>query len=143
MGFSAQVLQEFYVNATRKQALRLSPDEALEILRSLGLPRGQQNERSCLTLLALAKLKEPASQKRAMWNRRAVEYTAKINSGNPELLAEVVRDLYRGDSDKDPSHGERVLFEQAFGRLTHELAAIDKSQVEEATAKVEGLLKAA
>jgi len=92
---------------------------------------------------ALAKLKEPASQKRAMWNRRAVEYTAKINSGNPELLAEVVRDLYRGTGDKDPSHGERVLYEQAFGRLTHELAAIDKSHVEEATAKLELLLKAA
>lgn len=89
---------------------------------------------------ALAKLKQPASQKKAMWNRRAVEYTAKINSGNPELIAEVVRDLYRGEGDKDPSHGERVLYEQAFGRLTHELAAIDKSQVEEATAKVQGLL---
>jgi len=39
VGFSAQVLQEFYVNATRKQALRLSPDEALEILSSMrGFP---------------------------------------------------------------------------------------------------------
>ena len=39
VGFSAQVLQEFYVNATRKQALRLSPEEAMEILSSLrGFP---------------------------------------------------------------------------------------------------------
>ncbi len=45
-------------------------DEAIDILKDMGLPKAQQNERSALTLLALIDLKEDApwskSQKRAI-----------------------------------------------------------------------------
>ncbi len=92
---------------------------------------------------ALAKLKEPPVQSRAMWNRRALEYTAKINSGDPSLIAEVVRDLHGVGGERGPSHSQRLLYEQALGRLTQELAATEDTLIEEATAKLETLLNAA
>lgn len=92
---------------------------------------------------ALAKLTEPASQKKGMWNRRAVEYTAKINSGDPLALAEVVRDLRRSAGERERSHSERLLYEQALGRLTHEFAAVECTEVEAMSAKLETLLNAA
>ncbi len=92
---------------------------------------------------ALAKLKEPANQKRGIWNRRAIEYTAKINSGDPLALAEVVRDLRRTTGERERSHSERLLYEQALGRLTHELAAVESTEIDTATAKLEVLLNAA
>lgn len=92
---------------------------------------------------ALAKLQEPANQKKGIWNRRAVEYTAKINSGDPISLAEVVRDLRRTAGERERSHSERLLYEQALGRLTHEVAAVEQTGIETATAKLELLLNAA
>ncbi len=92
---------------------------------------------------ALAKLKEPALQKKGMWNRRALEYTTKINSGDPIALAEVVRDLRRTSGERERSHSERLLYEQALGRLTHELAAVESTEIDTATAKLEILLNAA
>lgn len=92
---------------------------------------------------ALAKLSQPAVQSRTIWNRRALECTAKINSGDPALIAEVVRDLHHAGGDRNPSHSQRLLYEQALGRLTQEVAAIDDTRIEEATAKLELLLKAA
>jgi CarD family transcriptional regulator len=91
---------------------------------------------------ALEKLKEPAAQRRAMWNRRSQEYAAKIKSGNPLSIAEVVRDLHC-HGDRKQSNGERVLYEQALGRLTRECAAVEQTDVNTASAKLELILKAA
>jgi CarD family transcriptional regulator len=92
---------------------------------------------------ALVALKEPASQKRTMWRHRALEYTAKINSGDPVSIAEVVRDLHRTADQPERSYSERLLYEQALGRLTHEVAAVDRIQMEKAASKLEQLLNAA
>lgn len=92
---------------------------------------------------ALAKLSEPAGQKKGIWNRRAIEYTAKINSGDPLALAEVVRDLRRSAGERERSHSERLLYEQALGRLTHEFAAVERTEIDAMTAKLERLLNAA
>ncbi len=92
---------------------------------------------------ALAKLKEPAVRSSALWNRRSMECAAKINSGDPCLIAEVVRDLHSVSAGREPSHSQRVLYEQALGRLVQEVAAIENSQIEEATAKLELMLNAA
>jgi CarD family transcriptional regulator len=97
----------------------------------------------CVMEGALAKLKEPAVHSRAIWNRRALEYAAKINSGDPCLIAEVIRDLHSVAGERGPSHSQRLLYEQALGRLIQELAAIEDTQIEEATAKLELLLNAA
>jgi len=93
--------------------------------------------------LALATLKVPATVKRARWNRRAVEYAAKINSGNAVSIAEVVRDLHRAPGGQEPSYSERTLYEEALGRLTHEVAAVEQLETKAASEKLENLLNAA
>ena len=92
---------------------------------------------------ALTTLKGRASGRRGMWSRRAIEYAAKIKSGDPGIIAEVVRDLHRGEGQPDQSYSERLIYEQALDRLTREVAAIEKIELEAATTKVEQLLKAA
>lgn len=92
---------------------------------------------------ALTTLKGRARVKRTMWSRRAQEYEAKINSGDPISIAEVVRDLYRNASQPEQSYSERQIYEQAIERLAHELAAMEKTDTEDATRKLETLLGAA
>ncbi len=92
---------------------------------------------------ALATLKGRARVKRTMWSRRAQEYEAKINSGDPVAIAEVVRDLHRNAGQPDQSFSERQIYEQAMDRLAAELAAIDGIDKPAAQAKLATVLKAA
>ncbi len=92
---------------------------------------------------AFATLQQPRGQLRGIWNRRALEYNAKIKTGNPVSLAEVVRDLYRAPGQPEASYSARLLYEQALGRLSHEVAAVERTQLQAATGKVEQLLNAA
>jgi len=75
---------------------------------------------------AMETLKGKARVKRTMWSRRAQEYEAKINSGDLISIAEVVRDLYRSESQPEQSYSERQLYEQALDRMARELAAVEK-----------------
>ena len=61
-----------------------------------------------------------------MWSRRAQEYDAKIFSGEPIKIAEVVRDLFRKNSQSDQSYSERQMFQVAIERLAREAAAVEK-----------------
>ena len=63
--------------------------------------------------------------KRTMWSRRAQEYDAKINSGDLIQIAEVVRDLFRSDTQPEQSYSERQLYESALDRMARELAAVE------------------
>jgi CarD family transcriptional regulator len=92
---------------------------------------------------ALGKLRGRAKVKRAMWSRRAQEYEAKINSGDPVSIAEVVRDLHRNANQPDQSYSERQIYEAALERLAAELAAVEQIAAEQATQKLEKLLDAA
>src|SRR3981189_3041487 len=76
--------------------------------------------------VALTKLKGRSKAKRTMWSRRAQEYEAKINSGDPASIAEVVRDLYRNAGQADQSYSERQIFQAAMDRLVREFAAVEK-----------------
>jgi CarD family transcriptional regulator len=78
-----------------------------------------------------------------MWSRRAAEYDLKINSGDPVSIAEVVRDLHRNVGQPDQSFSERQIYEQARDRLASELAAVEKTDVDKATTKLEQILEAA
>jgi CarD family transcriptional regulator len=80
----------------------------------------------------LATLKGRARIKRTMWSRRAQEYEAKINSGDPGSIAEVVRDLHRNAGQPDQSFSERQIYESALDRLAAEYAALE--QVDKPTA---------
>ncbi len=90
---------------------------------------------------ALALLKGRARIKRTMWSRRAQEYEAKINSGDPLAIAEVVRDLHRNAGQPDQSFSERQIYEAAIDRLAAELAAIDETDKSTAVAKLANYLK--
>lgn len=92
---------------------------------------------------AMSTLKGRARVKRAMWSRRAQEYEAKINSGDPISIAEVLRDLHRNASQPEQSFSERQIYEAAFDRLVDELAAIENIDKDAATGKLETILKKA
>ena len=78
--------------------------------------------------------------KRTMWSRRAQEYEAKINSGDIVAIAEVVRDLYRSDSQPEQSYSERQLYEAALDRLSREIAVVQHVTETEAVKEIEGQL---
>jgi CarD family transcriptional regulator len=92
---------------------------------------------------ALHKLRGRARVKKTMWSRRAQEYEAKINSGDPVSIAEVVRDLYPNVGQPDQSFSERQIYEAAFDRLACEFAALESIDKQRATEKLEELLSAA
>jgi CarD family transcriptional regulator len=75
---------------------------------------------------AIETLKGRARVKRTMWSRRAQEYEAKINSGDLIAIAEVVRDLYRSESQPEQSYSERQLYEAALDRMAREIAVVEK-----------------
>ena len=89
---------------------------------------------------ALETLKGRARIKRTMWSRRAQEYEAKINSGDIVAIAEVVRDLFRSDSQPEQSYSERQLYEAALDRLSREIAAVQRVTETEAIKEIEGAL---
>src|SRR6476469_9811303 len=89
---------------------------------------------------ALETLKGRARVKRTMWSRRAQEYEAKINSGDIVAIAEVVRDLYRSESQPEQSYSERQLYEAALDRLSREIAVVQHVTETEAVKEIEGQL---
>ncbi len=85
---------------------------------------------------AVTTLKGKARVKRTMWSRRAQEYEAKINSGDLISIAEVVRDLHRGEDQPEQSYSERQLYESALDRMVREVAAVENIDRDEALAKL-------
>src|SRR5487761_385458 len=89
---------------------------------------------------ALETLKGRARIKRTMWSRRAQEYEAKINSGDIVAIAEVVRDLYRSETQPEQSYSERQLYEAALDRLSREVSAVQRITETEAIKEIEAAL---
>ncbi len=87
-------------------------------------------------------LKSKPKIKRSMWSRRAQEYEAKISSGKIYELAEVVRDLNKGDDIMiDQSYSERQLFEKAYERIISEFQIVLNVSKEETQKKLDKALK--
>lgn len=119
-----------------KMTLRVPVGKATSVgMRRLSSPQIMRS--------ALETLKGRARIKRAMWSRRAQEYEAKINSGDPISIAEVVRDLHRNAGQPDQSYSERQIYEAALDRLARELAAVEKIDEEQAAKRLEKVLKVA
>jgi len=93
--------------------------------------------------VALQKLKGRAKVRRTMWSRRAQEYEAKINSGDPVSIAEVVRDLRRSSNQADQSYSERQMYQAALDRLAREFAKIEQIDETAAVDRLEKLMDAA
>ncbi len=92
---------------------------------------------------AISTLKGRARTRRIMWSRRAQEYDAKLNSGDPVSIAEVVRDLHRDEGQPDQSYSERQMYEAALERLAREFAAVENTDTEQAAEKLENVLRVA
>lgn len=88
-------------------------------------------------------LKVKTKPRRIMWSRRAQEYENKINSGNPVHIAEVVRDLFRAQTDVNQSYSERQIYQAAMDRLAREYAAIERIDENEAVVQMEEIMAAA
>ena len=87
-------------------------------------------------------LKSKPKIKRSMWSRRAQEYEAKISSGKIYELAEVVRDLNKGDDLMiDQSYSERQLFEKAYDRILSEFQIVLNVSREDTQKKLDKALK--
>ena len=130
-------LELFVVNFTKeKMTLRVPVAKAASVgMRKL-------SESSAISK-ALDVLTGRARIKRTMWSRRAQEYEAKINSGDPKAIAEVVRDLFRNAGQPDQSFSERQMYQAALDRLVREFAAVEKISEETAIQRLEAMLKAA
>tara|TARA_B100001123_G_C15278815_1_gene1013196 strand:+ start:850 stop:1359 length:510 start_codon:yes stop_codon:yes gene_type:complete len=110
----------------------------IEKISEVGL-RKLSSKKNMLNALNL--LKGKARVRRMMWSRKAQEYLNKINSGDPILISEVIRDLYKKNNQPEPSYSERQMFQSAIERLARELAAVEKIDHFSATEKIELILK--
>ncbi|MFQ5562289.1 MAG: CarD family transcriptional regulator [Parvularculaceae bacterium] len=132
----AGVTIELFVIVFNQEKMKLRVP--LEKAKAVGM-RGLSSEAQIKS--AVATLKGRARIKRTMWSRRAQEYEAKINSGDINAVAEVVRDLYRAADQPEQSYSERQLFEAALDRLAREVAAVKKIDLEEAVAELDASLQ--
>ena len=87
-------------------------------------------------------LKRRVRMRRMMWSRRAQEYEAKINSGDPILIAEVVRELYK-KNDYDQSYSERQIYQTALTRLAKEFSIVRSIKEGDAFQHIQSILEAA
>jgi CarD family transcriptional regulator len=127
-------LELFVINFIKdKMTLRVPTAKVANVgMRKLSEP--------ALVKKALETLKGRARVKRTMWSRRAQEYEAKINSGDIVAIAEVVRDLYRSESQPEQSYSERQLYEAALDRLSREIAVVQHVTETEAVKEIESQL---
>jgi CarD family transcriptional regulator len=128
-------LELFVINFTKdKMTLRVPTSKVTGVgMRKLSEPEAARRSLEILT--------GRARIKRTMWSRRAQEYEAKINSGDINAIAEVVRDLYRSEAQPEQSYSERQLYEAALDRMMREIAAVHKLSDTEALKMIETQLK--
>tara|TARA_Y100000590_G_scaffold416086_1_gene514555 strand:+ start:59 stop:889 length:831 start_codon:yes stop_codon:yes gene_type:complete len=127
-------VQCYDIKFEKDKAMGLLPINKQHYLRSLSTIN-QLNK--CISIL-----KSKPKIKRSMWSRRAQEYEQKITSGKIYDLAEVVRDLNKGDDLMvDQSYSERQLFEKAYERILSEFKIVMNISLEEAQKKLDKALK--
>jgi CarD family transcriptional regulator len=128
-------LELFVINFVKdKMTLRVPTSKVTGVgMRKLSDPDAARRSLEILT--------GRARIKRTMWSRRAQEYEAKINSGDINAIAEVVRDLYRSEAQPEQSYSERQLYEAALDRMMREIAAVQKLSETEALKVIDLQLK--
>ena len=122
--------------------IKFEKDKAIGLL-----PINKQNNLRPLSTInqvnkSISILKSKPKIKRSMWSRRAQEYEQKITSGKIYELAEVVRDLNKGDDLMvDQSYSERQLFEKAYDRILTEFQIVMNLSLEDTQKKLDKALK--
>ena len=132
-----QTIQMFVVAFEKDKMTLMVPTDKVESARMRRLSSRETMDTVLSTLRGRARLR------RVMWSRRAQEYDAKLNSGDPVAIAEVLRDLHRNVGQPDQSYSERQMYEAALDRLAREFAAVEKTDTERAASKIEDVLRAA
>ena len=127
-------LELFVINFIKDKMTLRVPTAKIRVRRHAQARRGAAGQARLETLKGRARIK------RTMWSRRAQEYEAKINSGDIVAIAEVVRDLYRSDTQPEQSYSERQLYEAALDRLSREIAAVQRVTETEAIKEIEAAL---
>jgi len=130
-GFS---LELFVVSFVKDKMILKVPTSKVAAVGMRKLSEGDTVEKALATLSGRARIK------RTMWSRRAQEYEAKINSGDLVTIAEVVRDLYRSDTQPEQSYSERQLYEAALDRMSREVSAVRKLLDSESLKVIESYL---
>jgi CarD family transcriptional regulator, regulator of rRNA transcription len=127
-------LELFVINFPKhKMTLRIPTDKIV----SVGMRKLSEGP---LVKRALETLKGRARSSRIMWSRRVQEYEAKINSGDIVSIAEVVRDLYRSESQAQQTYSDGQFYNAALDRLSCEIAAVQSSTEMEAVKEIEAAL---
>ena len=127
-------LELFVINFVKDKMTLRVPTSKIAVVGMRKLSEGGVVKRALETLKGRARIK------RTMWSRRAQEYEAKINSGDIVAIAEVVRDLFRSESQPEQSYSERQLYEAALDRLSREIAAVQHVTETEAVKEIEAAL---
>ena len=128
----SSIKTQFYV--VKMEQAKLTIRVPLDKKEEVGL-RKISSKKIIEEVFSILKLKPKI--RRIMWSRRAQEYDAKIFSGDPVKIGEVVRDLYRKNSQPEQSYSERQMFQVALERLAREVAAVEKTDYFQATEKIE------
>lgn len=89
-----------------------------------------------------AALQKKVKTTKGIWARRAQEYESKINSGQIESVAEVLRELHRREDQPEQSYSERQIYQCALERVASEIAAVKKIQYDEACERIREVLAA-
>ncbi len=132
----ASIKTMFYV--VKMEQSKLTIRVPLEKQEEVGL-RKISSKKIIEDVFAILKLKPKI--RRIMWSRRAQEYDSKIFSGDPVKIAEVVRDLFRKNTQAEQSYSERQMFQVAIERLAREVAAVEKTDYFQSTEKIESILR--
>ncbi len=131
----SNIKSKFYV--VKMEQAKLIIRVPLEKQQKVGL-RKISSKKNIEEVINTLKLKPKI--RRIMWSRRAQEYDAKIYSGDPIKIAEVIRDLFRKNNQPEQSYSERQMFQMALERLAREVAAVEKTDYFQATEKIEDTL---
>jgi len=127
-------LELFVINFVKDKMTLRVPIAKVASVGMRKLAQGPLVKRSLETLKGRARIK------RTMWSRRAQEYEAKINSGDIVAIAEVVRDLFRSETQPEQSYSERQLYEAALDRLAREISVVQRITETEAIKEIEAAL---
>ena len=127
-------IKVFIISINERVILRVPAEK----INDLGLRKLSSKDRMKAALSILKG--KSKKRKKIMWSRRAQEYDAKIYSGDPIKIAEVIRDLFRKNNQPEQSYSERQMFQMALERLAREVAAVEKTDYFQATEKIENTL---
>ena len=131
----SSIKTQFYV--VKMEQSKLTIRVPLDKQKEVGL-RKISSKKIIEEVFSILKLKPKI--RRIMWSRRAQEYETKIYSGDPIRISEVVRDLFRKNTQSEQSYSERQMFQVAIERLAREVAAVEKTDYFQSTEKIESIL---